>query len=127
MLKRAIKGILEDASFHIEPAATALHTAMEWACEHEDRVHYLESQICSALHPCLSGRQTLAKGRREAMWRAYHKVRTSEQFKLLWNNLLAEMKVQSAVPAFYQAVTDAIFKEMIVIETPVEEAQLPPV
>ena len=61
------------------------------------------------------------------MWRAYHKVCTSEQFRLLWINVLSEVKVQSVVPAFYQAVTDAIFKEMIVVETAVEEPQLQPV
>ena len=57
------------------------------------------------------------------MWRAYLKVRTSEEFRQLWKDISAEMNVPQ-VPAFYQAVTDHIFKEMLVADTPVQERQL---
>ena len=128
MLRRAIESILEDKTFHIpvEPAVTVLRaakTANQWAHEHKDRCRYLETQICSALRPCLTGGGA-TKSKKKLMWGTYHKVRTSEEFRLLWVNVLAEMEVQSVVPAFYQAITDAIFKELITIDTQVTESEL---
>ena len=114
MLRRAIESILEDKTFHIpvEPAVTALRTektANQWAHEHKDRCRYLE-QICSALRPCLTGGGA-TKSKKKLMWGTYHKVRTSEEFRLLWVNVLAEMEVQSVVPAFYEKAADGVRKQ----------------
>ena len=128
MLKRATQCVVEDETFHIpvEPAATALRTAkfvLHWASDHEETMGSFEHRICSALCPCFNGAQIPTTGRREVMWRAYLKVRTSEEFRLLWKDISAEMKVPQ-VPAFYQALTDHIFKEMLVTDTPVQERLL---
>ena len=116
--------------FHVpvDPAVTALHaakTANQWASEHKDRCRYLETQICFALCPCLT-RGGAKKSKKELVWGTYHKVRTSEGFKLFWFNVLVEMEVQSVVPAFYRAITDTIFKEPITIDTPVTDSELSP-
>ena len=131
MLKRATQSVIEDETFHspVEPAATALRTAkcvLDWSSNHKEAMVSFEHRICSALRPCFNGAQIAMTSRKEAMWRAYLKVRTSQEFRLLWKDISAEMKVPH-IPAFYQAVTDHIFKEMFVAITPVQERLLQPI
>ena len=61
------------------------------------------------------------------MWRDFHQLRTSESFRLLWCDFLTNQVKVAALPTFYQAVTDALFKDMIMTQMEVEESDLPPV
>ena len=110
MLKRATQSVIEDETFHIpvEPAATALRTAkcvLDWSSNHKEAMVSFEHRICSALRPCFNGAQISMTSRKEA-----------QEFRLLWKDISAEMKAPH-IPAFYQAVTDHIFKEMFVAVT----------
>lgn len=131
MLRRAVTSILEDKSFHIsvEPAATALRTAkkvVEWASVNDEAFLAFERLVCSALRRCLCD-QRASKASRECMWRDFHQLRTSEAFKLSWCDFLTNQVKVAALPNFYQAVTDNLFKDMVMTQAAVEEPDLPPV
>lgn len=111
-----MSSVIEDQSFHIavEPAATALRTAknvLEWADTNKEAFLCFEELLCSTIRPCLRD-QRVSKASKECMWRDFYQIQTSESFRLSF--LTSQVKV-AALPAFYQAVTDNIFKEMILI------------
>ena len=51
--------------------------------------------------------------KRERMWEAYHKLRTSNVFKTKWVGFLEISTAIGPCPIFYQYVTDQVFKGMI--------------
>lgn len=53
--------------------------------------------------------------------------RTSEAFKLSWCDFLTNQVNVAALPTFYQAVTDNLFKNMVLSQPAVQEPDLPPV
>lgn len=61
------------------------------------------------------------------MWRDYHRIRTSEAFRESWCNFLTGQVGVAAVPAFYQTVTDKLFKHMVLSQPSADEPQLTPV
>ena len=46
----------------------------------------------------------------ERMWRAYHCIRTSHTFTILWRKFLPSIH---ALPIFYQSLTDRLFQKRI--------------
>ena len=54
------------------------------------------------------------------MWHQYHQVRTAKSFREKWSDFVKLSTEQQASPAFYQYVTDVIFKELIRRHCPVE-------
>ena len=130
MLRRAVSSVVEDQSFHIavEPAATALRTAknvLEWADTNKEDFLSFEELLCSTIRPCLRD-QRVSKASKECMWRNFHQIRTLESFRLSWCKFLTSQVKVASLPAFYQAVTDNFFKEMILIQA-AEEPDLQPV
>ena len=86
----------------VEPAATALRTAkkvVNWASTNEEAFLSSEGLVCL---PCLSDLQA-SKSSREHMWRDFHRVQTSEVFRVSWCNFLTSQVGVAAVPAFYQS------------------------
>lgn len=51
--------------------------------------------------------------KRERMWEAYHKLRTSHVFKTKWVDFLKVFAPIGPCPIFYQYVTDRVFKDMV--------------
>ena len=64
------------------------------------------------------------------MWRDFQHFRTSEGFRLSWCEFLTTQVKVATLPTFYQAVTDSLFKQMILAQTAQtaeEEPDLQPV
>ena len=64
---------------------------------------------------CLTNGKKLCAGR-EKMWTSYHKLRTSENFRMCWktffSNCLSE-KTSEIHPVLYQRLTEILYKKML--------------
>ena len=58
--------------------------------------------------------------KQEKMWGHYHCLRTSNEFKIVWEGFLSNID-EPASPTFIQHITHVIFKQLIKKEFPVKD------
>ena len=112
--------MLTDEGFSVpsEPAQNARAIAssvLQW-CDDPCNLPMLTAfsqELLQLLQECLSMQQLPHQVKRERMWEAYHKLRTSEVFKIKWVVFLKNLAAIGPCPIFYQYVTDQVFKDMI--------------
>ena len=115
-------------------AATTLKVASgvrEWMQQqcNTTKVELFASRLTAALRSCLPGPRVNQSLRREKMWGAYHRLRTSEEYVRIWKEFLNEAIGQSSCAIFFQRVGDYMVKELIanhfeVVAPPREEKEL---
>lgn len=70
------------------------------------------------------GRCRSFQKKQERMWGAYHEMRTSSCFTKEWEDFITHsVGVTTALPIFYQHVTDVVFHGLVKIEFPHDTAQ----
>ena len=131
MLRAAVESILEDDSFKLPSphAKAALETANQlvtWLKDDEHQQEFIKfsQELTSSLQTCFESQAASMKTRREKMWRTYHCLRTSTNFKAKWTTFIAKFTSTKPNPAFYQYVTDIFFREIIKIKFPTNEHQV---
>lgn len=124
----AVEALLAEEMFEVESDYTsaALKTAVavrEWARQAANR-----DQLCSFAHvlivrlnACFPCKHSTIQLRKERMWGAYHRFRTSNTFVRDWQAFLSTSVQLKAFPAFYQFVTHHLFKDLIKMHYPVVE------
>ena len=120
MLTAAIQSVLKDESFKLPSphAKAALETADQlftWLKEDKHQQMYIQfsQELTSSLQTCFVSRAAAMKTRREKMWGAYHCLRTSADFKAKWTAFLVKSTSVKPNPAFYQYITDILFREVV--------------
>lgn len=120
-LVNAVEAVLTDSGFKVDSpdAAAALNTAgalLDW-CKKEENSLVLKSfskYLTSNLKPCLGKEKLSLRTRKSRMWGHYHQLRTSEKFAQEWKDFLTKsVGSEVAIPAFFQFVTDKVFKDII--------------
>ena len=74
-----------------------------------------------SLLACFTFSKSSMKTQKEKMWKAYHQLRISSDFKTKWVSFLDNIMTPplSPSPIFFQHVTDLCFKELIMIKYPI--------
>ncbi len=129
LLQNGVTAVLSDDGFKIgsSSASRALKTAEElslWILHPENQltVSAFATQMSMSLTGCFVAEGYRSeKHRRERMWGQYHKLRTSDG---KWQRFLETATSTPPCPIFYQHVTDAVFKQIIVKQQyPIQRAQ----
>jgi len=127
MLRRAVEHVVKDESFQVpvEPAAKALKVAkcvLAWASQEENKaaLGVFEEKLVSELQTCFHEHFQSIRVQQMEMWRSYHQLRTSDNFRSAWHAFLSCVKCDS-LPTFYQEVTDLMFEELIQSHYPLDE------
>ena len=90
--------------------------------ENQPKLNSFAKQLTTDLKGCFVSSGKIEKHRRERMWGKYHRLRTSDSFRLQWSTFLQEsVSAQASWPTFYQYITDVIFKELIKQQFPIKE------
>ena len=127
MLRAAVESILEDDSFKLPSphAKAALETANQLVTWLKDDEHQQEFITFSLQPPtCFESQAASMKTRREKMWGTYHCPRTSANFKAKWTTFIAKFTSTKPNRAFYQYITDIVFREVNKIKFPTNERQV---
>ena len=131
MLRAAIESIFDDDSFKLPSphAKAALETANQlvtWLKDDEHQQEFIKfsQELTSSLHTCFESQAASMKTRREKMWGTYHCLQTSANFKARWTTFLAKFSSTKPNPAFYQYVTDILFREIVKAKFPTNERQV---
>ena len=131
MLRAAVESIVEDDSFKLPSphAKAALETANQlvtWLKDDEHQQEFIKfsQELTSSLQTCFESQAASMKTRREKMWGTYHCLRTSANFKAKWATFIAKFTSTKHNPAFYQYVTDILFREIIKFKFPTKERQV---
>ena len=104
-----------------EEARSATATAsFVIACSQDLDKCRIAEELEKELQGCFCSKQSL-RVKKEKMWGLYHRLRTSKKFKDGWNSFLFKLTGQQASPAFYQYVTNEVFKCLIEKEYPLPE------
>lgn len=83
-----------------------------FSCEaNQESLNRFSTWLVNSLDICFRDSGSL-KLRREKMWGDFHRLRTSDKFKREWGDFLEEIG-QVALPAFYQFVSNVVFKELV--------------
>ena len=102
-----------------EYTSAALKTAMaleEWWKKSEESYQHLSTfspVLTVRLGACFASKWSTLQLKKENMWGAYHRLRTVDSFVCDWRVFLAESVQCKAFPAFYQYITQHIFKTLI--------------
>ena len=118
LLQKAVESVLADESFKLPSpiAADALSTAQKLAASfgtNQQLISKFAEKLVSTLMPTFESKASSCKVRREKMWRKYHSIRTTSEYKALWEQFLQKTINSVASPTFYQYATDVIFRELI--------------
>ena len=63
--------------------------------------------------PTFESKASSCKVRRKNMWRKYHSIKTTPEYKALWEQFLLKSINSVASPTFYQYATDVVFRQLI--------------
>ena len=133
LFTRAVRSVLNHDSFRApcpsNKAAVSTASALsEWCDKGENHpcLYGYSRVLVVRLNACFSRKYTSLRLRREKMWRAYHRLRTSETFRQDWSRFLQRAVGHRAHPAFFQFVAHAIFEELIKVEYPLPEPTCSP-
>jgi hypothetical protein len=77
----------------------------------EEFVHSFSEWLFNCMDKCLKKKGSMHL-RREKMWKEYHEMRISIEFKRQWETFL-ERAGDVALPAFYQFVSHEFFKQVV--------------
>ncbi len=103
-----VQAMLNDATFKIvsQPAIAARKVAemlLVWIPQNEAKVYVFEEALVKLLMSCIqSNSKRKLKFRNENMWTTYHAVRTSKNFRSLWELFLKLLCLKTASPIFCQ-------------------------
>ena len=125
-----MKGVLNDEAFKVPSAEAkmALETAVQvmvWMEEAKPDAEVIFEKFINhlslSLLACFASSQSSMKTQKEKMWKAYHQLRISSDFKTKWVSFLDNIITAplSPSPIFFQHVTDLCFKELIRIKYPI--------
>lgn len=123
-----MRAVLDDETFKLPSveAKLALETAvnvMKWMDdaqpENETVFERFINQLFLSLLTCFSS-QLPMKSQKEHMWKTYHQLRISSNFRTTWVSFLNKVTSATPPPVFYQHITDLCFKELIKIKFPVQ-------
>ena len=117
LFDRAVHRILEDDGFKVpsDLATSARSLASRLVTYHEKNsalVKAFSEQFVSRLKTCFSTKKSF-KLAKEAMWKAYHALRTSDSFNDEWIKFIEDALGEKPTPIFYQHVTHEVFKILI--------------
>jgi len=120
LLHKGVVAVIGNDLFKLEtiPARTVLKVATDlqkWMFKPDNcpQVEWFASQLTSALKKCLPGPRSSQHIRREKLWGAYHKLRTSDKYVKDWKDFLHKAVGKSNCAIFYQHVGDYMVKDLI--------------
>ena len=125
---RGFECILNDEDFKINSpkAKCAIETAqslMSWSSREENvkELATFAEMLVGELKECFvcPPRVKSAHSKREVMWKAYHKLTTSQPFAEVWNSFVSKSISLASCPIFYQYVTERIFDQLIKEKFPI--------
>ena len=128
VFREAVKTVLNEEAFKLPSteARVALETAIkvtEWMDDATPQKEVIYenfiNQLFLSLLTCFSDKSSL-KEQKEHMWKSYHHLRISPNFKSTWHCFLSNITTTTPSPAFFQHVTDLCFKEFIKIKFPTQ-------
>lgn len=133
----AVSAVLTDDGFSQQPpsspsASTTAKQLLQWLSQpqHRSEVARFTQSLGASLEACFQGEGPLVNVQREMMWREYHKLRTSVEYKESWTSFLSQSVGVKACPIFYQYVMDIVFKMIkkryciMPVQSGVEESSL---
>ena len=116
----ALESVLKDEGFKIggskaNAATESARFVLHWASMPENEKCFIafSYELVKSLERCLPEGSDLEKkpqSRRERMWKAFHQLSSSADFRSLWEGFLYRSDNTAPCPIFYQYVTDFIFK-----------------
>ena len=117
LLKVGVQALLNDGTFKIasQPAASARKIAemlSTWIPQNEEKALKFEEGLVKLLSPSIQPQVKSLKAQREKMWTAYHALRTSKNYRALWESLFKQLGM-TVSPIFCQYVGHHIFKLLI--------------
>ena len=120
-LKLALERCIETTPKTSTPLADATirgcQLALGWMRDNSKRFEMFASTLLSHLNSCFkhrTGGRIDSQAAREKMWTKFQAVRTSPEFKSLWESFFLEAGVTAPVPAvMYQSVSDKLFQYCI--------------
>lgn len=134
-MQTKIEAVLRDDCFQVpspDAAASlkAATTMLKWNILHPSEFSSFATQLVSLLKSCFQASNSRSmRVKSESIWGHYHIMRTSTAYKVLWKNAL-ESTGCSLLPAFYQYVTNEIFKQLYKQEfsfsSDASDTELPP-
>ena len=118
ILQKAVESVLADESFKLPSplAANALLAAQKLAAlfgTNQQLISEFAERLVSTLMPTFESKASSCKVRRENMWRKYHSIRTTPEYKALWEQFLLQTINSVVSPTFYQYTTDVVFRQLI--------------
>ena len=123
ILLEALKALLCDDGFTIPSpsAAAALMTAsslLSWCSDSANHLAFAQfaDKLMMRLDKAFYAASTCKfLTRKEKMWRNFHHIRCSEDFRSLWSFFLLQSVKSEASPVLYQYLTDKFFHHLITI------------
>ena len=118
LLFQAVEAVLTDDSFDIGTAQAdnsrqAAQHLLQWIPKHKKESETFETELTESLSKCLDHGKPTVKVNREAMWSAYHSLRTSEPYLGGWRVFLKQASIAESSSSFCQYVGHHIFKQLI--------------
>ena len=129
MLREAILCVLQDPGFEVpSPAAASARETASAITTYCGEPHLapepfkvFASKLVNSLKTCFVSGRTL-RLQKEAMWGAYHMLRTSTSFHSDWVHFVRAAVERTPSPIFYQHVTHEMFKMLVKLEYPCVES-----
>ena len=129
MFTEAVASVLQDEGFQVESlhSQTALKTARflsEWCKDEKNKpkLHNFSHILVTRLKACFASKHKTFQLKRERMWGAYHRLRSSETFHKDWKDFVDESVGLKGYPVLYQFVTHIIFKKLIKAQYPLSDS-----
>ena len=131
-LLEIVESLLKKDTFNLSsPVADvckkAAHRLHDWLKVEENKA--VAEEFYSALHiqfevvaDCLNNSKKISAGR-EKMWTAFHKLRTSADFRSKWEGLFKHCHEEAVHPHLFQQIADIIFKKVLASKVSVLQQQ----
>ena len=126
-MKEGIRAVLSDESFKIDaPIAKNVHKTAEVVTKWMEvesnikEVEVFEEKLVSLLNNCFADSEAnkSQKVKREMMWTKFHKIRTSEEYRVLWHPFLQLVGITEMSTIFCQYVGEHVLKELAELHFP---------
>ena len=119
-----VETILKEKRFQFKtPQATAAYqiasSLSKSKSSHILLINKFVTYLTKELKKCFVTTKRTKRLKQAKMWGAYHKLRTSEEFKQEWRIFLEKSAEQNACAAFVQHVTHELFRNLIKLEQPI--------
>lgn len=116
----AVKKVVKDEDFKVpsDTARRAVETAeklLEWVAVNDDNMKVFSNfsdKLVQVFEKCFVTRRSM-KVEAECMWREFHVLRSSDNFKETWETFLHQSINHVASPAFFQFVSYEVFETMV--------------